>query len=98
MFAQLGFLDPSGESRILPFGPSIQNSIEMSEPNTLHYHIRWSGESPLNLQSLATAEEAHSAAKQIVRSGESYSIEKFDGDCIQCRQAFKDLLHRNAQR
>jgi hypothetical protein len=70
----------------------------MSEPNTFHYHIRWSGELPLDLESFATVEEAESAARRLVRVGESYSVEKFDGDCIRCRQAYEDLVLRNAHR
>jgi hypothetical protein len=70
----------------------------MSEPNNFHYHIRWSGALPTDLEPFATVGEAESAARQMVRVGESYSIEKFDNDCIRCRQVFEDLLRKDAHR
>lgn len=48
-----------------------------------HYHIRWS-ESKLDWEAFGTREEAETAAKQLVRPNENYSIEQFDGHCPRC--------------
>ena len=59
-----------------------------------HYHIRWSGNTPLDWDRFSTVEEAESAAAKLVRPGESYSVEKFDDDCVRCAQ-LKDLSRRH---
>lgn len=48
-----------------------------------HYHIRWSA-SKLDWEAFGTQQEAETAAKQLVRPGENYTIEQFDGDCPRC--------------
>lgn len=50
----------------------------------LHYHIRWSN-SNLDWEAYPTSEEAQGQAEQLVRLGESYVIEQFDGECQRCR-------------
>ena len=52
----------------------------------MHYHIRWSHpkNSRLDWQVFDTPEEARAEAEQLVRPGESYSVEKFENDCPRC--------------
>ncbi|HZP32433.1 MAG TPA: hypothetical protein VFB23_03635 [Candidatus Acidoferrales bacterium] len=50
-----------------------------------HYHIRWSGKKELDWETFPTHNEANAAAKQLVRRGESYTVEQFDEDCLVCR-------------
>jgi GAF domain len=57
-----------------------------------HYHIRWSRRAPLDFEPFASPEEADSCAGLIVLPGESYSVEKFDWDCIRCKLPRKDSL------
>ncbi|HTZ47453.1 MAG TPA: hypothetical protein VMH20_07670 [Verrucomicrobiae bacterium] len=59
----------------------------ISAPSPIHYHIRWSGK-PLDWEPFATVEAAQVAAAQMVRREESYTIEKFDADCLRCKHAF----------
>jgi hypothetical protein len=51
--------------------------------NTLHYHIRWSSAS-LYWQRFNTHAEANVRAIQLMRPGETYTIEKLDADCPRC--------------
>jgi hypothetical protein len=53
---------------------------------TPHYHIRWSNEA-LDWEPFKTRAEAESSAKQLMRFGESYTIEEFDSDCPRCFEA-----------
>jgi putative methionine-R-sulfoxide reductase with GAF domain len=64
----------------------------MYESLTYHWHIRWSRPSPLDFEPFGSPQEADSCAYQMVRPGESYSIEKFDRDCIRCKVPSKDSL------
>ena len=58
-----------------------------------HYHIRWSDLALLDFEPFTTAAEADAwAANKIVRSGETYSVEEFDRDCIRCKFPNKDSL------
>lgn len=65
---------------------------DVKEIFVMHYHIRWSNlrNSKLDWQVFDTPEEAQTEAEQLVRPGESYSVEKFEGDCPRCA----DLLTR----
>jgi hypothetical protein len=56
-----------------------------------HFHIRWihRQESKLDWDVFNTPEEAEAAAKQLVRSNETYAIEQFDGDCPSCTELRK---------
>jgi hypothetical protein len=55
--------------------------------NTLHYHIRWSSAS-LYWQRFKTHAEAVRAT-QLMRPGESYTIEELDADCSRCLEIVK---------
>ena len=53
-----------------------------------HYHIRWSGKT-LDWERLPTREEAEASEKQLMRLGETYAIEEYDGACPRCQEAMK---------
>jgi hypothetical protein len=53
------------------------------DSNTLHYHIRWSSAS-LYWQRFNTHAEATVRATQLMRPGETYTIEKLDAHCPRC--------------
>lgn len=57
-------------------------------PN-LHYHIRWSDSANLDWERFDTIAEAEVSAKQLVRLGETYTIEEFDGTCPRCPNTSK---------
>ena len=50
---------------------------------TPHYHIRWSN-GALDWEPFNTRAEAEASARQLMRFGESYTIEEFDGTCPRC--------------
>lgn len=52
-----------------------------------HYHIRWSGKAALDWEAFSTFVDANARAKQLVRLGESYTIEERDGECLRCEDA-----------
>ena len=52
-----------------------------------HYHIRWSRKALLDWQSFSTPEEAKASARQLVRQGETYTIEEHDERCARCQAA-----------
>jgi len=52
-----------------------------------HYHIRWSGKALLDWQRFSAPEEAKASARQLVRQGETYSIEEHDETCPRCEAA-----------
>ena len=52
-----------------------------------HYHIRWSGNVPLDWERFSTAAEAEASAKQLLRRGETYTVEEHDETCPRCRAA-----------
>jgi len=54
----------------------------------IHYHIRWS-DSKLDWEAFRSQQEAETEAKQLVRAGESYTIEQFDGKCPRCVNGLK---------
>jgi hypothetical protein len=54
-----------------------------------HYHIHWSGKDALDWESFGSRAEAEASAKQLVRLGETYTIDERDEDCPRCRTAFK---------
>jgi hypothetical protein len=74
--------------------PRLANISEAQyEPSKLggvtmiHYHIRWSGNVPLDWQRFSTPEEAKASARQLVRQGETYTIEEYDETCPRCQTA-----------
>jgi hypothetical protein len=53
----------------------------------MHYHIRWSS-GKLDWERFSTRVEAEANAKQLVRLGETYTVEEFsDTSCPRCRDA-----------
>ena len=54
-----------------------------------HYHIRWSGD-VLDFEPFDSRAEAEAGAKQMVRPGETYTIEEHGADCAKCRQLMKE--------
>jgi hypothetical protein len=76
--------------------PRVANILELKwEPSKLggvtmtHYHIRWSGNVPLDWECFGTRAGAEASAKQLVRRGETYTIEKHDESCPRCRTAME---------
>jgi hypothetical protein len=51
--------------------------------NTPHYHIRWSS-AALYWQRFNTHAEATVKATQLMRPGETYTIEELDAHCPRC--------------
>jgi hypothetical protein len=73
-------------------GNISETQIEPSKLEALmitHYHIRWSGKVLLDWQSFSTPEEAKASARQLVRLGETYTIEEYDETCLRCQAAMK---------
>jgi hypothetical protein len=64
------------------FEPSKLGGVTMT-----HYHIRWSGKALLDWQCFSTPEEAKASARQLVRQGETYTIEEHDEACPRCEAA-----------
>lgn len=62
----------------------------------LHYHIRWTG-GKLDWEAFHTQDEARIAAKELVRSGESYTIEQLDGACPHCTPLQLTRLSQDAE-
>jgi hypothetical protein len=58
-------------------------------PESLHYHIRWSGKDILDWESFGTRMEAELRAKELVRRDETFVIEERGQECPRCRYAFK---------
>ena len=52
-----------------------------------HYHIRWSGNVPLDWERFNTPAEAEASANQLLRYGETYTIEEHNDPCPRCRAA-----------
>jgi hypothetical protein len=48
-----------------------------------HFHIHW-GSGALDWERFATCWEAESAANQLARTNESYTIKEFDDSCLRC--------------
>jgi hypothetical protein len=57
-----------------------------------HYHIRWSDKAILDYERFDTRAGAEAGAKQLVRPGESYTIEEHDGACPRCQDTLKAKL------
>jgi hypothetical protein len=58
----------------------------------LHYHIRWSDKTTLNYECFDTRADAEAGAKELVRRGETYTIEEHDGGCPRCQDMLKTKL------
>lgn len=58
----------------------------------MHYHIRWSG-TTLDWERFGTREEAEQAARQLVRPGETFTLERVDDKtCMKCLRLYKGGL------
>ena len=53
-----------------------------------HYHIRWSTKEVLDWAAFPTRAEAEASAAQLVRRGETYTIEERDDTCPRCLKSF----------
>lgn len=56
-------------------------------PGQLHYHIRWSGKRELDWESFDSRAEAEAGARELVRLGETFTIEEHGEGCPRCRPA-----------
>ncbi len=57
--------------------------MDRNIPPATHFHIRWS-QLTLDWERFDTREEAEERAMQLIREGEFYTIETFDGTCVSC--------------
>ena len=55
--------------------------------NIKHYHIRWSGIARLDWEPFRSIADAEASAKQLLRQGETYSIEEMGASCTRCAKA-----------
>jgi hypothetical protein len=53
-----------------------------------HYHIRWSTKEVLDWAPFGTQAEAEKPTRELVRSGETYTIEERDEGCPRCTKKF----------
>ena len=53
-----------------------------------HYHIRWSSKELLDWEPFDTRTDAEARAAQLVRSGETFTIEECDETCPRCTKTF----------
>lgn len=53
-------------------------------PQGAHYHIHWS-DGKVDWERHATRADAERSARQLIRSDETYIIEKFAGPCEVCK-------------
>lgn len=61
----------------------------------MHYHIRWS-DSKLDWERFSTRQEAERAAGQLVRPGETFTLEHVDDKtCTQCLKIGKRVLAKD---
>jgi hypothetical protein len=58
----------------------------------MHFHIRWTGVARLDWEPFGAREEAESRAKELVRPGELFAVEKYDETCKRCAEAFGNML------
>ena len=54
-----------------------------------HYHIRWSGKDSLDWERFPSRPDAEVQARQLVRPGETYTIEEHGETCPRCRTRFE---------
>ena len=52
----------------------------------IHYHIRWSGQAPLDWKPFRTKQEAIIVAETIKKPNESYVIAERDDQCERCNE------------
>ena len=51
-----------------------------------HFHIRWSGKDSLDWQRFQTRQDAIAVASELVRPGETYTVEEQSSNCPFCQQ------------
>lgn len=56
-----------------------------------HYHIRWSGKDILDWERFGSRTEAEVRARELVRRGETYTIEEYDRSCPRCPDVFESV-------
>jgi hypothetical protein len=61
----------------------ISDANKHEAKDLCHYHIRWSS-SALDWEAFFSEHDADDSAKKLVRPGETYTIEQFNGDCPKC--------------
>jgi len=61
---------------------------DVEEATVQHFHIRWSG-AKLDWEPFPTQEKAERQAKELVRPGETFTVEQFNGDCPRCLEIVK---------
>ena len=69
--------------------------VNREEFTMTHYHIRWSSKEVLDWEAFDTRVEVEASAKQLVRPGETYSIEEQDETCPRCRTAMETKSMRD---
>lgn len=52
-----------------------------------HYHIRWSGVARLDWEPFKTVAEAEASARELLREGETFTVEERDSFCTRCLRA-----------
>ncbi len=55
-----------------------------------HFHIRWKGSEAMDWEPFETREEAEEKARQLMRPGESYTIEELGDGCTRCQAGNTD--------
>ena len=55
-----------------------------------HYHIRWST-GKLDWEAFDTEEAASTAAQELARRGETFSIERLGAECLRCHSMGREL-------
>ena len=61
-------------------------SPPLSDEEGIHYHIRWSNSfgSRVDWQAYSSPAEANADAEKLVRPGETFTVERFAGNCSRC--------------
>jgi hypothetical protein len=62
-----------------------------------HHHIHWSGKDSLDWESFGSRTDAETRAGQLMRPGETYTIEERDESCPLCRTRVKSTTAYETQ-
>jgi hypothetical protein len=63
--------------------PLIEQTRAASARQQVHYHIRWAG-GALDWEVFNSPDAAEASAKELARTSETYTIEKYGIDCPRC--------------
>jgi hypothetical protein len=63
--------------------PLIEESRAASARQQVHYHIRWAG-GALDWEVFNSRDAAEASARELARTSETYTIEKYGIDCPRC--------------